>query len=786
MSIYDSLNKEQKDAVMHTDGPVLILAGAGSGKTRVLVHRIAYLMDVKGVAPYNILAITFTNKAAGEMRERVNKLIGFGADQVWVSTFHSTCVRILRRHIDLLGYDTNFTIYDEDDSKSVMKQVFKNLNIDNKQLKEKTVLNAISNAKDELIGCDQFEKDAYTYDEQKIAQCYREYQSTLKSSNALDFDDIIFFTVELFKKCPEVLDNYRERFRYIMVDEYQDTNMAQFEFVNLLAGKYRNLCVVGDDDQSIYKFRGANIRNILDFEENYDEAYVIKLEQNYRSTQNILDAANAVIHNNYSRKDKALWSDRGEGNQIHYRQFDTAYEEAEYIADEVARGLRKGRIKLSECAVLYRTNAQSRLLEEAFVREGIPYNLVGGVNFYDRKEIKDMLAYLRMVDNARDDLQVKRVINVPRRGIGQTSIDRVSVYAANNDLTFFEACCHADYVPSIGAAAKKILAFANMVRVMRASVPEYGLKGLINDIIAQTEYIINLEASEEEDAKDRIENIYELVNKITYYEDTTPEPTLSGFLEEVALVSATDDIEDDVEKALLMTIHAAKGLEFERVYIAGCEDGVFPSQMSINTGDSEEIEEERRLAYVGITRAKDDLTLSYARCRMNRGEFQYNPVSRFLREIPEELMDNRVPKKKRVEDEPSSGSFSRFGTSENMFNSSPSYSGGIGNSGFGKSFGFGSSGYGGSYGSSYSTGSVSAAAKEKQKSKPMATLTKGLGMQKADSLDYSVGDRVSHIKYGEGTVIDIMDDVKDYKVTVEFDSAGKKIMYAMFAKLKKV
>lgn len=782
MSIYDSLNKEQKDAVMHTEGPVLILAGAGSGKTRVLVHRIAYLMDVKGVAPYNILAITFTNKAAGEMRERVNNLIGFGADQVWVSTFHSTCVRILRRHIDLLGYDTNFTIYDEDDSKSVMKQVLKNLNIDNKQLKEKTVLNAISNAKDELIDCDLFAKDAYTYEEKKIADCYREYQSILKSSNALDFDDIIFFTVELFKKCPEVLENYRERFKYIMVDEYQDTNMAQFEFINLLAGKYRNLCVVGDDDQSIYKFRGANIRNILDFEENYDDAYVVKLEQNYRSTQRILDAANAVIKNNYARKDKALWSDRGEGNQIHYRQFDTAYEEAEYIADEVARALRKGRIKLSECAVLYRTNAQSRLLEEAFVREGIPYNLVGGVNFYDRKEIKDMLAYLRMVDNAKDDLQVKRVINVPRRGIGQTSIDRVAAFAANNDLTFFEACANADYVPSIGAAAKKILAFANMIRVMRASVPEYGLKGLINDIISQTEYIINLEASEEEDAKDRIENIYELVNKITYYEDNTPEPTLSGFLEEVALVSATDDIEDDVEKALLMTIHAAKGLEFEKVYIAGCEDGVFPSQMTINSGDSEEIEEERRLAYVGITRAKDDLTLTYARCRMNRGEFQYNPVSRFLREIPEELMDNRIPKQKRVEDEAPRNSFSSFGTSENMFNSSPSYSGGIG---FGKSLDFGGSGYGGSSRSSYASGPVSSSVAT-QKNKTVAALSKGLGMKKADSLEYSVGDRVKHIKYGEGTVAEIVDDVKDYKVTVDFDTAGRKVMYAMFAKLKKL
>lgn len=758
MSIYDSLNKEQKDAVMHTEGPVLILAGAGSGKTRVLVHRIAYLIENKGVAPYNILAITFTNKAAGEMRERVDKLIGFGADQVWVATFHATCVRILRRHIDLLGYDNNFTIYDEDDSKSVMKQVFKTLDIDNKQLKEKTVLNAISNAKDELIGYEKYAVTAVGYEEQKIAACYKEYQIALENSNALDFDDIIFLTVKLFKQFPEVLENYRERFKYIMVDEYQDTNMAQFEFIHLLAGKYKNLCVVGDDDQSIYKFRGANIRNILDFEENYDDAYVVKLEQNYRSTQNILDAANAVIKNNYARKDKALWSDRGTGSLIHFRQFDTAYEEAEYIADEINRAVRKGRTTFGECAVLYRTNAQSRLIEEAFVRDGIPYSLVGGVNFYDRKEIKDMLAYLRMVDNARDDLQVKRVINVPRRGIGQTSIDRVSSYAQDRGLTFFEACCEADRIPSIGAAAKKITGFANMIRVMRASAPEYGLKGLMDDILEKTGYITLLQESDEEDASDRIENIYELVNKIAYYEDTEPEPTLSGFLEEVALVSATDDIENDTPKALLMTIHAAKGLEFANIYLAGCEDGVFPSHMTIATGNAEDMEEERRLAYVGITRAKDDLTITFARCRMNRGEFQYNPVSRFIREIPEKLMDNKLPKARKYDDFDIGGNDS-FTTSRDV-----------------------------------SFGNVSRPWAEKAaspvaasvKPKPLAAFSKGMGMKKADRLDYGKGDRVKHIKYGAGTVKEIVDDVKDFKVTVDFDTAGTKVMYAMFAKLTKI
>lgn len=748
---------------MKTDGPVLILAGAGSGKTRVLVHRIAYMIEEKGIAPYNILAITFTNKAAGEMRERVDNLVGFGSEQIWVATFHATCVRILRRHIDLMGYDTNFTIYDSDDSKSVMKQVFKNLNIDNKQLKEKRVLNTISAAKDELISPEQFERDAFGYDEKKIAQCYKEYQSLLKTSNALDFDDIIVKTVELFKNHPEVLENYQDRFRYIMVDEYQDTNVAQYELVRLLADKYRNLCVVGDDDQSIYKFRGANIRNILDFEKHFEDAFVVKLEQNYRSTQNILDAANAVIRNNVGRKSKALWTSQGEGNKLHLRQFDTAYEEAEYIADDIVREVRKGHVKFNQCAVLFRTNAQSRLLEEKFVKESIPYNLVGGVNFYDRKEIKDMLAYLRMVDNAKDDLQVKRIINVPRRGIGQTSIDRISAYARDKGITFYEACEDVKEIPSIGTAAKKIEAFVDMVRVMRASAPEYGLRGLINDIIERTGYIAELEASEEDEDKERIENVYELVNKIIYYQDTADEPSLSGFLEEVALVSDIDNLDSEVDRTVLMTIHAAKGLEFTRVYIAGCEDGLFPSTMSMYDTDPDAIEEERRLAYVGITRAKEDLTLTYARCRMNKGEFQYNPISRFVREIPEELMDNTLPKQRKVDlDTYSDDSSERIAFKSKPFSVGNGISKGFANASTStKSVGIGTTGFG-----------------------KMSTLSKGI--TKSDSLDYGVGDRVSHIKYGQGTVLLIDDDAKDYKVTVEFDGAGKKVMYAMFAKLKKI
>lgn len=758
MSIYDSLNTEQKEAVTHTDGPLLILAGAGSGKTRVLVHRIAYLIEHKGVEPYNILAITFTNKAAGEMRERVDKLIDYGANQVWVATFHSTCVRILRRYAELIGYDNNFTIYDADDSKTVMKNVFKTLEVNPRDFKEKGVLNIISSLKDELVDEVQYAKNASgDFKEEKIAECYKEYQETLRKSNAMDFDDIIMNTVRLFKTNPDVLNNYQDRFRYIMVDEYQDTNTAQFELVNLLAKKYRNLCVVGDDDQSIYRFRGANIRNILDFEKNYSDAHVIKLEQNYRSTQNILDAANAVISNNSARKTKRLWTDKGEGERIHFRIFDTAYEEAQYISDDIGKMLRKGKYRPSQCAVLYRTNAQSRLLEEQFVRNGMPYNLVGGTNFYERKEIKDMLAYLRAIDNAKDDLQVRRIINVPKRGIGQTSVDRVAKFARDNNISFYEACEDAEYVPSIGAAASKIYSFVNTIRVFRASYPTYGLRGLINDVIEKTGYVKEMEESEEEDAKDRIENIYELVNKITLFEEEHEgeDASLGAFLEEVALVAATDDL-DGSERTPLMTLHAAKGLEFEKVYIAGCEDGVFPSSMCISDPDPSAIEEERRLAYVGITRAKEDLTLTYAKSRMNRGEYQYNPVSRFLKEIPGELLDGSIPKQRKFEEDDAygEGSYER-----NTFKSKP---------------------FGGSYGA-YSQ--PVAAKPVMTKTLPKASLTRGVA--KSDGLDYGVGDRVSHIKFGLGTVTAIVDEPRDYKVTVEFDSCGQKIMYAAFAKLQK-
>ncbi len=611
MSIYDSLNDRQQEAVFHTDGPVLILAGAGSGKTRVLTHRVAYLIENKNVNPWNILAITFTNKAAGEMRERVDDIVGFGSESIWVSTFHSTCVRILRRYIERLGFGNNFTIYDTDDSKNIMKDVCKRLEIDTKQYKERALLSAISSAKNDLISPEEYELKAMgDYGKQKVASVYKEYQGVLRKNNALDFDDLIGKTVELFRICPDVLDYYQERFRYIMVDEYQDTNTAQFELVRLLAGKYRNLCVVGDDDQSIYKFRGANISNILDFEKVFPEAEVIKLEQNYRSTQTILDAANTVIRNNVERKDKALWTDKGEGEQIHFRQFDTAYEEAEFIAGEIGKKKKYGKAEYKDCAVWYRTNAQSRMLEERFIMEGIPYDVVGGVNFYSRREIKDILAYLKTIDNGRDDLAVRRIINVPKRGIGATTILRVQEYADARGISFYDALREADQIMSIGKSAVKLKPFVTMIQSFRSKLEYYSLEELINDVMETTGYVKELEESDDEDAEDRIRNIDELVSKVVAYEESHDEPSLSEFLEEVALVADIDGVDADDNRVLLMTIHSAKGLEFPHVYLAGMEDGVFPSYMTITSDDPSAVEEERRLAYVGITRAKEDLTIT--------------------------------------------------------------------------------------------------------------------------------------------------------------------------------
>lgn len=767
MSLLDALNEPQRQAVMATDGPLLILAGAGSGKTRVLTHRTAYLIEECGVNPYNIMAITFTNKAAGEMRERIDQMVGYGSESIWVCTFHSTCVRILRRYIDRLGFGTNFTIYDSDDQKTLMKDICKRLEIDTKMYKEKMFLSAISSAKDELIDPIEFEtRAAGDYVKRKQAQVYREYQQALKQNNALDFDDLIMKTVELFKLDKEVLASYQDRFRYIMVDEYQDTNTAQFELIRLLALKYQNLCVVGDDDQSIYKFRGANIYNILNFEHHFPDATVIKLEQNYRSTQNILDAANAVIANNQGRKEKRLWTDNGAGDKITFEQLDTAAEEADFVARDIARRVRKGEYQYKDCAILYRTNAQSRLFEERFITANIPYKIFGGVNFYARKEVKDLLAYLKTIDNGQDDLAVRRIINIPKRGIGAASINKVALYAQEQEISFYDALCVAEQVPGLGKAAAKIRPFVLFIQSMKAKAKLLSVADLLQEVIETTGYVRELEAEGTDEAEARIENIDELISKAVDYAEGEEAPTLNGFLENVALVADIDSFDENSDYVVLMTLHSAKGLEFPNVYLAGLEDGLFPSYMSITSDNSQaEIEEERRLAYVGITRAKKNLTITSARVRMVRGQTQYGKVSRFVREIPPELLSGKIYEPKTKEDPIEQSTFQK---ARKAFRTVPSYGG----SGYGKEVG---EGYGSTFHSSKAT-------------KPVYTKVENqrdFGSS-GGALSYQVGDRVRHIKFGDGEVMAIVSGGRDYEVTVDFDKVGTKKMFASFAKLKKI
>ena len=742
------LNPQQQEAVKCTEGPLLIIAGAGSGKTRVLTQRIAYLITEKQVNPWNILAITFTNKAAGEMRDRVDQLADVNGGSVWVSTFHSTCVRILRRYIDRLGYDTNFTIYDTDDQKHVIKDIIKQMDLDTRMFKDRALLSAISSAKNELISPEEYQLDAAgDWNKQTISKVYNAYQRVLKQNNALDFDDLLMKTVELFQSQPDVLDSYQERFRYLMVDEYQDTNTAQFALVNLLAKKYRNLCVVGDDDQSIYRFRGANIRNILDFEKNFPDAKVIKLEQNYRSTQNILNAANAVIANNRGRKKKTLWSDRDEGEQVHLRQFMNAFEEAEYVAGDIRAKVREG-AEYSDFAVLYRTNAQSRMFEEKFLMANIPYRLVGGLNFYSRKEIKDLLAYLKTIDNARDDLAVRRIINVPKRGIGAASVNKAADYAEEQGISLYEAMRRADEVPGLARAAAKLKGFTQYIDSLRAMAGILSVEELLKKVIDQTGYVRELEAEDTEESRARIENIDELITKVVTYEESAEHPSLNGFLADVALVADIDMEDNDTNKVLLMTLHSAKGLEFPNVYLTGMEDGIFPSYMTITSDDAMELEEERRLCYVGITRAMNDLTMTSCKTRMIRGETQYNKVSRFVHEIPRELVDlgrDSLPERKKEAEIQKKNVWKK---AVQEFRKPAAYS-------------------------------------QTMFDKP--ALTKGSSLMSASGApDYEVGDTVRHIKFGTGLVLNIVKGAKDYEVTVDFEKYGVKKMFAAFAKLQKI
>ncbi len=750
MSIYDALNDKQREAVFCTEGPLLIMAGAGSGKTRALTHRAAYLIEEKGVDPWHILAITFTNKAASEMRERVDTLVSVGAESIWVSTFHSMCVRILRRHLNRMGMDNHFSIYDADDQKTLIKEVCRLLQIDTKKFKERSLLNVISHAKEELVTPEAFSLNAGgDFVEKKFAEVYREYEKQLAANNALDFDDLLFRTVQLFQAHGDVLDYYQERFRYIMVDEYQDTNTAQFELVRLLSAKYRNLCVVGDDDQSIYKFRGANIKNILSFETVFPDAKVVKLEQNYRSTENILNAANAVIANNKERKAKSLWTRNGEGEKLQFCQFETGYDEADFIASDICGQVKNGKARYADHAILYRTNAQSRAFEERFVKGNIPYKIIGGVNFYARREIKDILAYLKTVDNGCDDLSVRRIVNVPKRGIGLASVSKVQAYASERGIGFYDALKNAADIPDIGRGASRLEAFVALMERFKADAEELTVLELAKEILSGTAYTESLE-EDPETAQERTENVEELLSKIAAYEEACKKQgapaTLGGFLEEVALVADIDSLDTESDYVVLMTLHSAKGLEFPHVYLTGLEDGMFPSYLTLAADNPEDLEEERRLCYVGITRAQKKLTLTCAKRRMVRGEPQYNKISRFLKEIPKELLEAGGPRRFAAEEE---NAVERIPAGRQAYQQAKQ--------------------------------AFQAKAFHASKESPAKKFGKPKG-----TLFYGVGDRVRHRKLGEGTVAAITEGGRDYEVTIEFDSVGTRKMFAMFAGLEKV
>ena len=739
MKIYDSLNDKQKEAVFYSDGPLLILAGAGSGKTRVLTHRVAYLIHEKNVNPYNIMAITFTNKAAREMRDRINRLIGHGAEAVWVSTFHSACVRILRRYIDRIGYNNNFTIYDSDDQKTAIKAACKKLQVDTKFIKERAIMSAISMAKNNMITPEEYRNSADDIRTKMISKVYEEYQSRLKKNNALDFDDLLVKTIELFKSDKEVLMAYQDRLQYIMVDEYQDTNRVQFEFIKLLADKYKNICVVGDDDQSIYKFRGADISNILNFEQIFTGTKVIKLEQNYRSTKNVLEAANQVIAHNYSRKQKTLWTEREAGDLVEFRQLDNEYHEAEFIVNSIKDLIDENRYDYKDIACLYRTNAQSRVIEEALLKENIPYKIIGGQNFYQRKEIKDLIAYLKTISNGDDDFSVRRIINVPKRGIGAATIEKVQKYADDNNMSFYQALEDKKCRISLGSRAEgKVNSFVYFIQRMKAELEYDSISDLMENILSETGYEDELKMEDTDEANARLENINEFFNKIVDYEDKCKqagkENNLDEFLEEIALVADIDNFDENENYVVLMTVHSAKGLEFPKVFLCGMEDGLFPSKMTLLSDDKSEIEEERRLCYVAITRAMDSITMTSAKRRMMRGDLYIMKVSRFITEIPGLSADLEKTRKKRtgMRSEEEREALQR---------------------GFKRK-------------TSYSLDMFKSA--------------------KLESLDYQVGDRVRHMKFGDGTVTDIKDGGKDYEVTVDFDTAGTRKLFATFAKLKKI
>ncbi|OAS85640.1 MULTISPECIES: DNA helicase PcrA [Metabacillus] len=735
--LLSGLNDMQQEAVKTTDGPLLIMAGAGSGKTRVLTHRIAYLMTEKQIAPWNILAITFTNKAAREMKERIQRILGPGADEIWISTFHSMCVRILRRDSDRMGINRNFSILDTTDQLSVIKTVLKEKNLDPKKYEPRSLLGSISSAKNELITPEEYDKSANSHYEQMVSDVYREYQKKLRKNQSLDFDDLIMTTIQLFQRVPEVLESYQRKFQYIHVDEYQDTNRAQYMLVKLLASRFKNLCVVGDSDQSIYRWRGADIANILSFEKDYPQANVILLEQNYRSTKLILEAANEVIKRNSNRKPKKLWTENQQGAKITYYRADSEAAEGQFVAGRIKQLVDSGQRKLSEIAILYRTNAQSRIIEEVLLKSNLNYTIVGGIKFYDRKEIKDLLAYLRLIANPDDDISLARIINVPKRGVGSTSVDKIANYAIDNDLSLFQAL---DEIEQIGVSARVINALVEFRELIRnlGNMQDYlSVTELAEEIIEKSGYREMLKLEKTIEAQSRLENIDEFLSVTQTFEKQNEDKSLVAFLTDLALVSDIDKLEEDEQEQsdalVLMTLHSAKGLEFPVVFLIGLEEGVFPHSRSLMEED--EMEEERRLAYVGITRAEKDLFITNAQMRTLFGRTSMNPESRFISEIPSELIENLNEVKKSTS--PS--------TLTSAFNSGRRLE------------------------------------KRPPVAKPIAASTGG------DGISWAVGDKAEHKKWGIGTVVSVKGTGEGKELDIAFPSpVGIKRLLAKFAPINRV
>ncbi|SDC97205.1 DNA helicase-2 / ATP-dependent DNA helicase PcrA [Terribacillus halophilus] len=728
-----ALNKEQAEAVQHTEGPLLIMAGAGSGKTRVLTNRIAYLLGEKEVSPRSILAITFTNKAAREMRERVHKLVGEEGSQIWVSTFHSMCVRILRRDIDRIGYNSNFSILDTSDQLSVIKQALKRLNLDPKQYDPRAMLGAISSAKNELITPEQYSKEAGSVYERKVAEVFDLYQKTLRRNQSLDFDDLIMQTIQLFDRVPEVLQYYQRRFQYIHVDEYQDTNHAQYRLVNQLASRYKNLCVVGDSDQSIYRWRGADITNILSFEKDYPNAKVVMLEQNYRSTKTILDAANKVIGNNTGRKPKNLWTDNIDGSKLRYYEAATERDEALYVTEKIEEMVMMEKKRhYRDIAILYRTNAQSRSIEETFVKAGVPYQMIGGTKFYDRKEIKDMLAYLRLIANPDDDISFERVVNEPKRGIGKTSIEKLQAYANEHEISLFDTLKEVDFTGVSAKAANALSEFGKMISNWSKQVEFLTATDMVEQVLEGSGYEEMLKAERSIESQSRLENLEEFKTVTKNFEQTSEDKSLLAFLTDLALIADIDSMDDDPssdDKVILMTLHGAKGLEFPVVFLIGMEENVFPHSRS--QMDETEMEEERRLAYVGITRAEEELFLTNAKMRTLFGRTNMNPVSRFIGEIPNELLEGMQETKQNP-----------FGLQSRRQSPKP----------------------------------------QEQK----RVVRKPKPKSGADALGWGPGDKAVHKKWGEGTVVKVNGEGEAMELDIAFPApVGIKRLLASFAPITK-